>query len=685
MSNENRKHKISEEEFISALKLNEQEFNLRKKEFKEKGVERIVDTNLGEYTKSIPNFNFYNYNWPNTSFIVFNDIEVFTENDIITILNPDMNSNCNIIFINCHLPKISISNTIRNEIRFNSILVFNTKIKEIIISNFNIVEFNLHGSECDHLCIQERSTIKNLSCHNSSKIPSLRILGASAKDISFGNSEVNIFCGGGRIGQIHAFASKLGLNFDQSILRDIDLRGCEVGSIFIQELVVIKSITFWNSTLKDFLYYGENIGDLKIINSKIGKITYSVSSRSNELEINDSNIEQIIIYGTTFNKISINKSNFQEILFSNCSFINSYFYFLKCNNINFENCNFYELKVSSNINKDSFLIFSKSFFFSLNISYFSSVLGFIFFKEMKPIHLIDLSLLKKNIPNPLLENNYNDSLVEKDFLFERKDNEFKSNYSEWICTKKNTLVDELLKKYQQPTFVLCQSTLGKAEFTDCDLNSFDFQFSNSKITEIFISGGTIPSNNIQIFNIPKDTLEWHEQKVSIYNQLKKVFDSQGDVFWSSHFQSKTSKHQSRVLELRVEKESKNSNSWTDKVNQFFSSNRFDLRAFKLNQFSNLHGENWGRALAFTLFVPIPFYCLYLWSVGRLFVFSNEIDWNLIGYYFSFLDPTHKIDFLEDAKGDLNGWSRFLDFASRIVVSYGIYQLIVAFRKLGKKA
>jgi len=352
------------------LKLNEQEFNLRKKEFKEKGVERIVDTNLGEYTKSIPNFNFYNYNWPNTSFIVFNDIEVFTENDIITILNPDMNSNCNIIFINCHLPKISISNTIRNEIRFNSILVFNTKIKEIIISNFNIVEFNLHGSECDHLCIQERSTIKNLSCHNSSKIPSLRILGASAKDISFGNSEVNIFCGGGRIGQIHAFASKLGLNFDQSILRDIDLRGCEVGSIFIQELVVIKSITFWNSTLKDFLYYGENIGDLKIINSKIGKITYSVSSRSNELEINDSNIEQIIIYGTTFNKISINKSNFQEILFSNCSFINSYFYFLKCNNINFENCNFYELKVSSNINKDSFLIFSKSFFFSLNISYF---------------------------------------------------------------------------------------------------------------------------------------------------------------------------------------------------------------------------------------------------------------------------------------------------------------------------
>ena len=61
-----------------------------------------------------------------------------------------------------------------------------------------------------------------------------------------------------------------------------------------------------------------------------------------------------------------------------------------------------------------------------------------------------------------------------------------------------------------------------------------------------------------------------------------------------------------------------------------------------------------------------------------------MDGDFAGYYFTFLDPTHKIDFLKDKGVTLSGWSSLVDFLGRIVVGYGIYQFISAFRKHGKK-
>jgi len=72
----------------------------------------------------------------------------------------------------------------------------------------------------------------------------------------------------------------------------------------------------------------------------------------------------------------------------------------------------------------------------------------------------------------------------------------------------------------------------------------------------------------------------------------------------------------------------------------------------------------------------------LWSLGRMFN-SHGVDWNLIGYYFSFLDITHRVDFLVD-KSALNGLSVTIDYFNKILVGFLIYQFIAAFRKYGKK-
>ena len=449
-------------------------------------------------------------------------------------------------------------------------------------------------------------------------------------------------------------------------------------NISIGEFCVIKNLWVRNTTTKNiYIDYANSIGTLNIISSQVGKITYMAPCLCGSIEVIESTVDSLRINNSSLTKLLLTKSEFKEIIFSNCTFIifteiNS----VKCNTINFENCGFYELNLKSNLNKDNLLIFSRIKVFYLNINYFSSILGFLLLKNMRIVIPPQVSVSKESNTSP--------SKIDETLSFKEKREIFETNYNLEHKIERDRLIKELLTKYKKPTFILNQSSLGKAEFTDCDLANFDFQFNNSKITEIFISGGSVPSDNIHIFNIEKDTLAWHEQKVSVYNQLKKVFDSQGDLFWSSHFQSKTAKHQSKVLELRLEDDSNNVKSIKEKFNNIFSTNRFDWISFQLNHYSNLHGENWGRALAFTLLAPLYLYINYLLSLGEVLIPKNPINWNLVGYFFTFIDPTHKIDFLKDPK-DLNGWSRLLDFLSRIIVSYGIYQLIVAFRKLGKKA
>ncbi|GAB2599780.1 hypothetical protein [Spirosoma areae] len=225
------------------------------------------------------------------------------------------------------------------------------------------------------------------------------------------------------------------------------------------------------------------------------------------------------------------------------------------------------------------------------------------------------------------------------------------------------------------TFRIARSSLGKTEFTECDLTEFRFEFNNAKLMESFISGGTVPEKNVVIYEVEEGTLQWQEQNVFFYNQIRKIFEGQGDIYWATYFQAKTASYQEEVLKLRRLGERRK-----QIPEPYFNTTFWDLLTLKLNRWSNLHGESWGRALAFILVAPLPVYVLFLWAGGRLFL-NTGIDWNLAGAYFTFLDPTHKIDFL---KVKLTGWSSLVDFLGRIIAGYGIYQFISAFRRHSRK-
>jgi hypothetical protein len=109
---------------------------------------------------------------------------------------------------------------------------------------------------------------------------------------------------------------------------------------------------------------------------------------------------------------------------------------------------------------------------------------------------------------------------------------------------------------------------------------------------------------------------------------------------------------------------------------------WDRVILKINGLSNNHGLSIKEPFIGTIVLSILFYVLYLWSLGRIFN-ASEIDWNLIGYYFSFIDITHRTDFLVN-KSELNGFTLTIDFLNKIIVGFLIYQFIAAFRKYGKK-
>ena len=154
-------------------------------------------------------------------------------------------------------------------------------------------------------------------------------------------------------------------------------------------------------------------------------------------------------------------------------------------------------------------------------------------------------------------------------------------------------------------------------------------------------------------NDPKDMYE-------IFLQLKKSVEATGNYYEAQKLQAFA-------------------HDALKKIKSVPASDRLILR---INRWSNNHGLSIKRPFWGMITISIALYIFYLLSIDRIFN-GNAVDFNLIGYYFSFIDITHSSDFLT-TKEQLNGWSLFFDYSGKIVVGFFIYQFIVAFRKYGKK-
>ena len=194
---------------------------------------------------------------------------------------------------------------------------------------------------------------------------------------------------------------------------------------------------------------------------------------------------------------------------------------------------------------------------------------------------------------------------------------------------------------------LYRSKLAKAVFTSCDFPDTYSSF------ERFL-----PIDNVHYPD--RRTLSHHKDQYEIFLQLKQALEATGNYYEAQKLQSISHEALKRVPSIAND----------------------DKTILEVNSFSNNHGISISRPFWWFICVSIGFYLLYLLSLGRLFT-DSEFDSTLVGYYFSFIDITHRTDFLVD-KTEYNGWSLAIDSLAKLIMGFFIYQFIAAFRKYGKK-
>lgn len=197
------------------------------------------------------------------------------------------------------------------------------------------------------------------------------------------------------------------------------------------------------------------------------------------------------------------------------------------------------------------------------------------------------------------------------------------------------------------TISLYRNKFGQTTLTACDFPSKYKDFDKIKTIE-------------NIHYPDRKDKNYFKTRYETFLQLKKQLEASGNFYEAQKFQA---------ISHEALKNIENLPYW----------DRFIL---KINGLSNNHGLSIKEPFIGTIVLSILFYILYLWSLARIFN-SNEIDWNLFGYYFSFIDITHRTDFLVN-KSELNGFTLTIDFLNKIIVGFLIYQFIAAFRKYGKK-
>lgn len=192
-----------------------------------------------------------------------------------------------------------------------------------------------------------------------------------------------------------------------------------------------------------------------------------------------------------------------------------------------------------------------------------------------------------------------------------------------------------------------RTKFGKSTFTSCDFPIDNTSFEKFKTLE-----------NVHYPDQKSDN--YYKDQYEIFLQLKIILESTGNFYEAQKLQAI-------------------SNDALKKIKQISC---WDRAILWINGKSNNHGLSIKLPLIYFLSFSIIFYILYLLSLGRIFN-GNKINYSLIGYYFSFIDLTHRTDFLVD-KDEFNIASLSIDFINKLICGFFIYQFVSAFRKYGKK-
>jgi hypothetical protein len=613
--------------------------------------------------------------------------------DIIAFKNKEQaRYNVDIIIYNSVIPPITLQSVTTGEWQFfnsliNGALVFdtNSQCREIVFERSKCDALRIvRGSRCGNISIYDNSEIQNIILSRNAQCGSISVEFAKTEIVSVTGSayaqSITILYSSicQSIAVVKSSASELIAIETESECGNIEVDSKSlVESILISRNAKCGDVSIKDESLTKGIWIEEKsqVGDIVIEGkSQTGNVSVR-SSTCSSLSITD-NYGSLELFNAKVPLIKIETSNIPELRW--LAGTRGEFYVTQCeiNNLNLKSTSL----------KDAQIVMTGNRVFISEMNEFT-VGGQLLLTKIKelptpfkwnpPIRQAISKLRPKEKSNPGL-----DIYVRKVALLQ----EMKREYNKEIV--------KLIERSDRPLWIVADSSLGKTEITGCDLTRFEFQYRDSKILDCFISGTRLPKEKIEIYNHnPKsrlDDVDYFEQKVSVYNQLKKIFDNQGNIVEATWYHSKAMDNQQNLLWSSFKLP--NAKFW-NRVGQFF-----EYLGFLLNKVSNNHGESWIKALVFTLICAFTFFAFSIWSIK--YHFNRELLFTLQGWSF-FLDfdfvgeniqkfPgfflfTHKLEYLSEGLTLApSKWHLLWDVLGRIMIGYGIYQFVSAFRRHGRR-
>ena len=210
--------------------------------------------------------------------------------------------------------------------------------------------------------------------------------------------------------------------------------------------------------------------------------------------------------------------------------------------------------------------------------------------------------------------------------------------------------------------------MGTCYFSDVDFEGFDnIIIKSSRLSDIRTTGKHFPLAEGKVFTDDKGNQEpayMEETYNQLYGAMKRADANTMENRYYAEFQEWRRK---RLKEEKIEPQNQ-ATLW-------------------LNKWTTLYGQDWLRGLLLTIGLGLLFYGLICyfhwgWNIPDAPLSGINLAYHL-GSFSSFMLPIHRADFFGKDM-PLQGVALFVDFISRIVLGFMLYQVIAAFRRFGKR-
>lgn len=517
--------------------------------------------------------------------------------------------------------------------------------------------FSIRFSHVGNISIFGNSHVGNIDISANCNVKNIYISRSSkAERIYIENSHVGDICVGGKSKIRYVMISKNSEAGSTQVLKDSEIGyltvsiDSEIGDIQVLEGSKIESIQVYGNLQTGGIRISENsqAGSIQVFgkfagrgiqvskNSKVGSILASNNTNLSEIEVRNSKVKEIIMGYLHINKIIADNDSIVE--------------YIKCYSLSTTNTQ---------------LVFRDSLLAHLDLE------GVTFSEDAT------LSISNCRANQITFKNTYNYGRIYIGGL---------RAVETWDSLMKDEHGNYLIEEQSRPSnFRLIDSDLGNTQFIGCNLSTFKrFEFFNSKMLDVFFADTKLPQeSNFYQEPLPTDTpttaaekkaeqAKINRQKRLAYGQFKKIYENQGDRVSSLH---------NLVSEMEAyRKQLLADGGWCKNFGELFM--------ICMNKTSTNYGTDWERGVCVTLIALVFFYSIFLWLVGYRLDLSCDTCctefWKVWSYAPYYLNPLRDNDsiFVVEEK-DINTCARVWDFFSRIFLTYFVYQLIQAFRKLGK--